>query len=466
MGAVAARSKGAAEVIAKNLPEAVSKLNGVQLSEFRSAFIGGLEKAGASAEYVRARILELAAASSKALGVELAGSLRTVSAEFDKNKKSVVEFVANFEQLKSSGVDASKLIADSLAALLAKAKNPVEVQELVKLWRELGEVGKVTGVQLSDGLEAVNAKLDLLKPGINSVNEAFKTFGLQTREEAQKLLANYSQAFTTIETSGKATSTQLQTAFTKYAEAAIASNGGVASEFLKSEAAAKGLEIQVDKTGKTAVQAMANAAAATNALAGSIGAVSGEKSAGVRSPDGVRSPTGIRSPGQSLGPEAKANPADTFGVSGSGGIIIESKLSSIGILKGYGVPDEEAAKIADLFFDSRRNPRLPPQYKRGPFETFSTGLRNAAEDYLERKRSPNITGRTQTAGPGSEQSSPRAQPPSAPRSLETPKSSEGSTSKGKIDVNFNLGGRSVTAQIDQSDQTAFLNILAQAKGVS
>ena len=157
MGTVAAKSKETAASIAKELPDAVAKLNAVQLTEFKNSFIGGLEKAGASAEYVKARIIDLAAASAKSLGIDLGNSLKGLTQQFQDAEKALLALAADFDKLKAAGVDASKLLADGLTAMLAKAKNPVEVQELIKLWQQLGNEGKITGKALADGLDQAKA---------------------------------------------------------------------------------------------------------------------------------------------------------------------------------------------------------------------------------------------------------------------------------------------------------------------
>ena len=488
MGTVAAKGKETAASIAKELPDAVAKLNAVQLTEFKNSFIGGLEKAGASAEYVKARIIDLAAASAKSLGVDLGNSLKGLTQQFQDAEKALLALAADFDKLKAAGVDASKLLADGLTAMLAKAKNPVEVQELIKLWQQLGNEGKITGKALADGLDQAKAKLDELKPGINSVAEAFKTFGLQTREEAQKLANNYREAFNVIESSGQATTAQLQEAFKKYAEAAIAANGGVSNSYLDAKAAALGLQIQVDETGKVIITSMNAATQSTKDLA------SGFKSAGDAAVEAAERANAALE--RQISAQEKANDLaqraidlenkrrgvdrQGFSTDQDGKRIeqfMDTWLSTFNQLKSYGVDEAEAKKIASEFFDERGNAKgtKGSPYRRSEYDSLSILIRNAAEDWIRRsggegRLNGNPSGNSNSSSSNSSSSSGSSRsstPTTSGVTSNKSTSSNSTTSTGRtVSVNFNLGGQSVQGKIDAADETAFLGILQRAKGVS
>lgn len=495
MGTVAAKSKETAAAIAKELPDAVSKLNSVQLAEFKASFIGGLEKAGASAEYVKARIIDLATASAKSLGVDLGNSLKGLTQQFQDAEKAILALAADFDKLKAAGVDASKLLADGLTAMLAKAKNPVEVQELIRLWQQLGNEGKITGKALADGLDQAKAKLDELKPGINSVAEAFKTFGLQTREEAQKLANNYRDAFNVIESSGQATTAQLQEAFKKYAEAAIAANGGVSNSYLDAKAAALGLSIQVDETGKVTISSMNQATQSTQNLA------QGFKSAGDAAVEAAERANAALE--RQISAQEKANElaqraidlenkrrgvdAQGFSTDAQGNRITavsETWLSTFNQLKSYGVDDDGARSIANEFFDGRGNLRglKSSPYRRSEYDSLSILVRNAAEEWVRRQNgagSLNVGGNSSRNNSGSSSSSSSGSSTSSSSSSRTSSTGSSATTSSRstsnnttnstgrtVNVNFSLGGQSVQGKIDAADETAFLGILQRAKGLS
>ena len=358
--------------------------------------------------------------------------------------------------------------------MLAKAKNPVEVQELIKLWQQLGNEGKITGKALADGLDQAKAKLDELKPGINSVAEAFKTFGLQTREEATKLANNYREAFNVIESSGQATTAQLQQAFAKYAEAAIAANGGVSNSYLDAKAAALGMQIQVDEAGKVTVEAMGKATASTQNLAAGFRSVgdaaveASEKATAAleRQVAAQEKAIEVAKRQQALENQRRGVDDQGFSADKSGNRVVAgnelgTRTGIINFLKNAGVDDMEAAKrIANEFADSQGN--IPyfnnPGQKKYNADTLSMAVLKAAESYIYGE------GSSSSSSSGS-RTSPSSGSSGASSSKTTSSSSGGGSSK-TVDVNFTLGGQSVQGKIAASDETAFLGILQRAKGVS
>lgn len=95
-----------------------------------------------------------------------------------------------------------------------------------------------------------------------AVAASFERMGLKTKEQLNTIATVAKQDFDRINASGQATAEGLQSAFRKYAEAAIAANGGVASETLKAEAAMRGLQIATDSTGRAIVTSMGSASQA------------------------------------------------------------------------------------------------------------------------------------------------------------------------------------------------------------
>ena len=351
---VATKSERVAEAIGDKLSEAVGQLDAKGLIDFQVAFVSGLEKAEASTELLNKALFDLSAAGVKVLGGDLAVASNQVSDGFRENTRVLNLLIANMGQLKSTGVDTGIALSQALDGMLGKAKNATEIQELIgywerlgnqglvtgdqlaegmakakaKLdevrpginsvdealkilgqtadteagllaskyreafnvlqasgtatftqltqglqtmlqsardskdiealiakWRELGNAGKVAGYDMAEGVAQAKAKLDELKPGINSLAEAFKTFGMMSREETAALAGKYKDAFAVMESSGKATLAELQEAFKKYAETAISANGGVVDDFISGKAEALGLRVSVDEAGRALVEA-------------------------------------------------------------------------------------------------------------------------------------------------------------------------------------------------------------------
>lgn len=465
MGKVAVANKEVADGIGRELPEAISKLNSTDLRKFSDSFIKGLQDAGASTEYIKARLLDLSSAAAKSLGVDLGASLNGLTKQFQENQKALLSLAADFTKLKSAGVDASKLLADGLTAMLAKARNPVEVQELIKLWQQLGNEGKITGQALTEGLQKAKEKLDELKPGINSVNEAFKTMGLQTREEAEAIYKKYQEAFSIIESSGKATTAQLQEAFKKYAEASIAANGGVSNSFLDAKAQALGMQIQVDSAGKVTVESMAAAANSTKALAagftnaGEAAVAASEKinAALERQIAAQEKANELTERATALENKRLKVDKDKFSVDGDGNRIQISFItpeSAFNAAKDAGLSDKKALSFRQEYaaISNENDPRL------NDFNKFYERLNQLkVEDAQERVKAEEAAKAPDT----------RTKAPNPSNGVSRETGTVGSSQNSKtVNVNFNAGGQTVSAKIAASDETAFLTILERAKGLS
>lgn len=105
-----------------------------------------------------------------------------------------------------------------------------------------------------------------------AIAASFERMGIKTKAELKTAADVALQDFDRIKASGLATTDGLSTAFKKVAESAIAANGGVVTEVLKSRAAMYGLEIQTDNTGKAIVKAMDGGSESVNRFARNVGA--------------------------------------------------------------------------------------------------------------------------------------------------------------------------------------------------
>lgn len=275
MAEVAVKSGDVAKAIGKNLPEAIAKLTGPELQEFSTVFIAALKEAGAEVGVINKAVLQFAEQSVKVLGGDIAPAIKGTTQQFKDQETVLGGLIKDLDGMGQAGVDASKAIAISLESMLAKARNPTEVQTLIDYWTKLGNQGVITGNQLVDGLNRAKGKLDEMKPGINSLAEAFKLFGLQTREDASRLATDYGQGFDLLLKSGKSTAYELRAAFTQLAQAQVSANGGVIDAALKAKAAMNGLSISVDADGKVIVRSMKEAENATRAVGNAAGNAAG-----------------------------------------------------------------------------------------------------------------------------------------------------------------------------------------------
>jgi hypothetical protein len=93
-----------------------------------------------------------------------------------------------------------------------------------------------------------------MKPGIQNAVEAMKVLGIQSDLEFKAIAEKSKAAFDVMKASGTASARELQEAFKKVATDAINANKGVAPEWVKTEAAVRGVTIAVDANGKATVE--------------------------------------------------------------------------------------------------------------------------------------------------------------------------------------------------------------------
>ena len=246
----ATKSREVATVFERDLPAALAKLSGPELDKFRTAFIGALQDAGNQAQLLEKVVAATGQRAAEALGVDVVKASKQMSAEFRVAQDNFSILVRSSDELKKSGVDMGQVFEDAFAKMIAGARNQTELEVVRSRIEALGKAGEISKAQVVELMNSLRQKSDEASKGVNSLDEALRTFGIKTAGELKKTADNYAQAWEVIRTSTTATLEQKQQAFLRYAEAAIASNGGVADSTLKAQAAMLKLKIEVDETGK------------------------------------------------------------------------------------------------------------------------------------------------------------------------------------------------------------------------
>ncbi len=139
----------------------------------------------------------------------------------------------------SAAADSTKAVAD-LRAEYDKLIAGGKVNEAVL---KLEEIRKALGGLKTDA-KATAADLEA----------AYRGLGITSTADLKAKEQEFRRYYDAIKTDGTATADMLAQAFKAYAEKAIAANGGVASEALKSEASLRGVRIEADETGKAIVK--------------------------------------------------------------------------------------------------------------------------------------------------------------------------------------------------------------------
>lgn len=164
------------------------------------------------------------------------------------------------------GDQAGKLLTAGLDKVLTLATTEKAVKAVEERILELGKKGLLTGDQIASGLLKAREKADVLKEGINSVDEALSKFGIKSRGELTKTADELQRSYAVIVNSTKVSLAEKTAAFEQYSKAAIAANGGVESsevslqrEILRNKQAAedagKSIETSMQKAG-AAVEAV------------------------------------------------------------------------------------------------------------------------------------------------------------------------------------------------------------------
>ena len=232
---------------------AIGKLDGQELEKFaitaQTAF-GSSERDASALSDVMDQVLRRAIANS---GQDF-GLLSTGMSSASTNSLASLDLiVGGIDRLKSQGVDTGKAIEGALIAAFKAASNQTEINAVITRMDELGLSGDKAGHAINDAMIAARQKVDDLTPGIQSAEEAYRKLGITSQEALTKQSTNLREAYEYLVKSGASINEQ-NAAWAKYAEAAIAANGGVASSTLQAEAAQHGMTIAIDNTGKATVR--------------------------------------------------------------------------------------------------------------------------------------------------------------------------------------------------------------------
>jgi tape measure domain-containing protein len=173
------------------------------------------------------------------------------SEAFNTAINDVDALVGALERAGVAGERAGQLLEGQLDKALDAAKTEQAVAAVIERLKLLGSQGKISGEQLADGLSAARGKLDELRSGVNSIAEAMKRFGITSRDELQRTASDSRRAWELIRNDATLSLAQKRQAFKRYADDAIAANGGVVSSQLAVEARLLGVELQAERTGRT-----------------------------------------------------------------------------------------------------------------------------------------------------------------------------------------------------------------------
>jgi len=353
-------------------------LNGKDLAIFeaqaRAAFDSseqGARRLAEALDAVTTEALRRAGSSAQELGTGFSAAATRAINDLDA-------LVAALEKVGASSTDAAKLLATSLNQAVQAASTEAAINAVIERYKQLGAQGLITGQQLTQGLEAARQKLDDLQPGINSLTEALATFGLKSRAELQATADKMRSSWEQIRNDTTVSLQDKIRAFEQYSAAAKAANGGVQSSeldlqraILENQAAAAGL-------GTTFESAMARAGSAIDSARKKVEDLKVQTEvAGIA----VRQLDWTTNPNAGVDANGFAKNGTTGDTVNAAGFTMAGIMS---ILKGYGLSDAQAQRIAREFTDSNGNVPFSnnPGVARYGGGTISEALRRAAEKAL------------------------------------------------------------------------------------
>ena len=345
-----------------------------------------------------------------------------------------------YQTMVSEGRASTRELDDAFrkaAEAAIKAANGV-----APVWVRLEAAARGYRLEVDRAGESHLVMADKAGTGAARVQAAFDRMGVKTQGQLSRAATQAAQDFSTIESSGQATADGLQSAFKRYAEAAIAANGGVASDTLAQQAAQHGLAIAYDKTGKAVVKtaaemgdAMQNAMRQGNeAIEGQMGYLErlAKRNAEVQS--------------------SIKKDANGFAVDEKGNTIGQERatwLSVFNMLKGMGIDEGQAREIAGQAYnaDGTWNSALQSSQMRHQYDSIDVyeAARRAAEKII-RQDGTGVAGAAAPV-PGAKSSEPPAKP-------------AGQGGARNVNVSLNLNGKAFgTVRTDGDGERALQSML-------
>ena len=161
--------------------------------------------------------------------------------------------------------EADRIAAENLKTLRAEYEQLIASGNLDAAGRKLQEIAKAQRATASSAQEAAQSTALL--------EQAYKDLGMTTNEDLQRMATQARAAFDQLEKDGKQPPMRIAEAWKAMADKVIAANGGIAPEWLKTQAAVKGFEVAVDEAGKAVLNTDRATARAVSSMVGGMGRV-------------------------------------------------------------------------------------------------------------------------------------------------------------------------------------------------
>ena len=267
------QAKADADAAAAAWQDAIARgLNGAELKKFEDAARQAMTATGRDAERL-AQVLDASLRESikrSGLDFDLISDGMSKASVSALNDTEVI--IKGLDRLESKGVDTALALSASIGKGIDTADSQKAIEAVIaqiELMRtKLGD--KIADGLIDQAITKSNQLRDTLEdaiPGVTSLYEGMRKLGVISKETLDTTAGTSKEAYQAMRDSGEATLRELADGFVKYAQAAIAANGGVASAALKVEASMAKVSITTDETGKVIVKSMVGAENAIAAVA-------------------------------------------------------------------------------------------------------------------------------------------------------------------------------------------------------
>lgn len=454
-------------------------LKGEDLLQFeanaRAAFDGseqGARRLSAALEAIDVEALRRAGTSAD----ELRSGFNAAAASAIND---VDALAGSIERLGVRNAETARAMAGSLDKALEAATTERAVQTVIDRMQTLGQQGLISGDQLSDGLDKARAKLDEIQPGISSLDEALKSFGLKSRAELQQTADKLAESWQQIANSTQVSLQDKIKAFEQYRDAAAAANDGVVpsqirvqEQILRTQAAASsagqsfaGLGDAAVSAGQRAAQGFETAEQIGRRVAQQLGQVA-QQAAGM---------TGIKAPNADIkaqtGNTREERLAGQNAVDATGAAAVRAKLAA-GTLT-----EADRAMVEAVLSAAQENAKINASATRLSAGAISwDAKRSVAQEMDEARRALDSlnsrkaeaeakTRREEAAreAAAAQKTAATTASPSVAASTTAKETSATIPSTRTVNVNLTLGGRSATIPTSESGADALLKILEQAQ---
>lgn len=253
MEGVAALRSGLASVTFGGLSESF-RLAAADAEEMAGAFAASADALKAKAAESLQGMADGAQTARDAWG-GLTGEVTAVGNAAAEAAPSVEVVAAGIEAMGKAAAKAAKDAAAKAEADRIAAEN---LKQLKVEYQQLIASGSVDAAarKLQEIVKAQRAAAGTAEDAAKStalLEQAYKDLGMTTNEDLQRMATQARAAFDQLEKDGQQPPMRIAEAWKVMADKVIAANGGIAPEWLKTQAAVKGYVVELDEAGKATV---------------------------------------------------------------------------------------------------------------------------------------------------------------------------------------------------------------------